>query len=92
MIAAHWSVTVTVPCYVSEDKSDRRGIKPGWYAVEDDGDISSGPSSLAARNASKESLSRQMKRWRPSCNEAQIENTSTEQGPKEDTNEIPTTA
>jgi chaperonin GroES len=73
MIAAHWSVTVTVPYYVSEDKSDMRGIKPGWYAVEDDGDISSGPSSLAARNASKESLSRRMKRWRPSCNEAQIE-------------------
>jgi hypothetical protein len=43
MIAAHWSVTVTVPYYVNEDKSDMRGIKPGWYAIEDDGDISSGP-------------------------------------------------
>jgi hypothetical protein len=43
MIAAHWSVTVTVPHYVNEDKSDMRGIKPGWYAIEDDGNISSGP-------------------------------------------------
>ena len=23
--------------YISEDKSDMRGIKPGWYAIEDDG-------------------------------------------------------
>jgi hypothetical protein len=29
--------------YVSEDKSDMRGIKHGWYAMEDDGDLSYGP-------------------------------------------------
>jgi hypothetical protein len=46
------------PHYISEDKSDMRGIKHGWYAVEDDGNLSSGPFS-AARNASRESLNRQ---------------------------------
>jgi hypothetical protein len=39
----NWSATVSVPHYVNEDKSDMRGIKPGWYAIEDDGNISSGP-------------------------------------------------
>jgi hypothetical protein len=34
---------MTVPHYISEDQSDMRGIKPGWYAIEDDGDLSSGP-------------------------------------------------
>lgn len=29
--------------YISDDKSDMRGIKPGWYAIEDDGNLSSGP-------------------------------------------------
>jgi hypothetical protein len=36
------STTVTVP-YITEDKSDIRGIKPGWDAMEDDGDLSLGP-------------------------------------------------
>lgn len=35
--------TMTAPHYMSEDKSDMRGIKPGWYAIEGDGDLSSGP-------------------------------------------------
>jgi hypothetical protein len=26
------STTMTVPHYITEDKSDMRGIKPGWYA------------------------------------------------------------
>jgi hypothetical protein len=40
---------MTAPHYVNEDKSDMRGIKSGWYAVEDDGNLSSGPfSSLEA--------------------------------------------
>ena len=40
---------MTAPLYISENKSDMRGIKPGWYAVEDDGNLSSGPfSSLEA--------------------------------------------
>jgi hypothetical protein len=34
---------MTVAHYVSEDKSEMRGIKPGWYAIEDDGHLSSGP-------------------------------------------------
>jgi hypothetical protein len=43
MTAAHWSTTVTAPHYISDNKSDVRGIKPGWYAIEDDGNLSSGP-------------------------------------------------
>jgi hypothetical protein len=35
--------TMTSPHYVSEHKSDMRGIKSGWYAVEGDGHLSSGP-------------------------------------------------
>ena len=34
---------MSAPHYISEDKSDMRGIKPGWYAIEDDGNLSSGP-------------------------------------------------
>jgi hypothetical protein len=34
---------MTVPHYIGESKSDMRGIKPGWYAIEDDGNLSSGP-------------------------------------------------
>jgi hypothetical protein len=34
---------MTAPHYINENKSDMRGIKSGWYAVEDDGDLSSGP-------------------------------------------------
>jgi hypothetical protein len=34
---------MTVPYYISEDKSDMRGIKRGWYAMEDDGGLSCGP-------------------------------------------------
>jgi hypothetical protein len=36
-------LTVIAPHYISDDRSDMRGIKPGWYAIEDDGNISSGP-------------------------------------------------
>jgi hypothetical protein len=38
MIAAHWSAIMTVPHYINEGKSDI-----GWYAIEDDGNLSSGP-------------------------------------------------
>ena len=34
---------MTSPHYINEDKSDMRGIKHGWYVVEDDGNLSSGP-------------------------------------------------
>ena len=27
---------MTIPYYIGEDRSDMRGIKPGWYAIEDD--------------------------------------------------------
>jgi hypothetical protein len=43
MAAAHWRTTVTAPHYISDDKSEMRGIKPGWYAVEDAGDLTAGP-------------------------------------------------
>jgi hypothetical protein len=29
--------------YINENKSDMRGIKPGWYGIENDGNLSSGP-------------------------------------------------
>jgi len=34
---------MTAAHYINEDESDMRGIKDGWYAVEDDGNVSSGP-------------------------------------------------
>jgi hypothetical protein len=34
---------MTVPLYIGENKSDMRGIKSGWYAIEDDGNLCSGP-------------------------------------------------
>ena len=34
---------MTVPYYIGENRSDIRGIKQGWYAIEDDGKLSSGP-------------------------------------------------
>jgi hypothetical protein len=34
---------MTAPHYISEAKSDMRGIKPGWYAMDDDGNLVSGP-------------------------------------------------
>jgi hypothetical protein len=34
---------MTVPHYIGEAKSDMRGIKPGWYAMDNDGNLVSGP-------------------------------------------------
>jgi hypothetical protein len=34
---------MTAPYYISETTSDMRGIKHGWYVVEDDGTLDSGP-------------------------------------------------
>ena len=34
---------MSIPLYINEDKSDMRGVKPGWYAMEDDEKLSSGP-------------------------------------------------
>jgi hypothetical protein len=36
-------VAMGIPHYINEDRSDMRGIKPGWYAMEDNGKLSSGP-------------------------------------------------
>ena len=41
--AAHWNATMTIPHYVNENKSDVRCIKSGWYAMDHDGNLSSGP-------------------------------------------------
>jgi hypothetical protein len=34
---------MTFPHYINEDKSDIRGIKPGWYAMDENGNLSFGP-------------------------------------------------
>jgi len=34
---------MTIPYYIGDDRSDMPSIKPGWYAIEDDGNLSSGP-------------------------------------------------
>ena len=34
---------MTVPYYVNEHQSDIRAIKSGWYAMENNGKLSSGP-------------------------------------------------
>jgi hypothetical protein len=35
---------MTSPHYINEDRSEMRGIKPGWYAMDDgNGKLSSGP-------------------------------------------------
>ena len=46
--AAHWGATMTTPHYISEDKSDLRGVKPGWYAIDGHGNHSAGPFSTLA--------------------------------------------
>ena len=34
---------MTIPCYVNEYLSDIGAIKPGWYGMESNGKLSSGP-------------------------------------------------
>ncbi len=34
---------MAIPLHVNENKSDIRRIKPGWYAMDEDGSLSSGP-------------------------------------------------
>jgi hypothetical protein len=34
---------MTAPYHINENKSDMRGIKPGWCAIENGGNLSSGP-------------------------------------------------
>jgi hypothetical protein len=33
----------TIPHYINEDKSDMQGIKSGWYAIDEDGNLVFGP-------------------------------------------------
>ena len=40
--------TMTIPRYVNEVISDVRGIKSGWYAMDDVGNLSTGPFSSKA--------------------------------------------
>jgi hypothetical protein len=47
-------VAMSIPHYINEDKSDMRGIKPGWYAMEDGGKLSSGPFSSRHERLSKD--------------------------------------
>jgi hypothetical protein len=34
---------MAIPHYINENQSNMRGIKPGWYTIEHDGNLSSGP-------------------------------------------------
>jgi len=34
---------MAVPHFINDDRSEMRGIKSGWYAVDDNGNLSSGP-------------------------------------------------
>jgi hypothetical protein len=34
---------MAIPHFINKDKSEMRGIKAGWYAIEGDGNLSSGP-------------------------------------------------
>ncbi len=36
---------MTSPHYINEGRSEMRGIKPGWYAMDATGKLSSGPCS-----------------------------------------------
>ena len=57
---------MTVPHYINEDRSEMRGIKPGWYAMDDPGKLKSEPFS-SHEDASTEALSQHMNRDRLSC-------------------------
>jgi hypothetical protein len=51
---------MTAPHYLSENKSDMRGIKSGWYAIEEDGELTSGPFSSREECATKIAQTRLM--------------------------------
>jgi len=40
---------MAIPHFINDDKSEMRGIKAGWYAIEGDGNLSCGPFSHRAR-------------------------------------------
>jgi hypothetical protein len=37
------SITMPIPHFINDDRSEMRGIKPGWYGIDDDGNLSAGP-------------------------------------------------
>jgi hypothetical protein len=34
---------MAIPHFMNDDDSEMRGIKPGWYAIDGDGNLASGP-------------------------------------------------
>jgi hypothetical protein len=34
---------MAIPHFINDDRSEMRGIKPGWYAIDDDGNLALGP-------------------------------------------------
>ena len=52
-----------VPQYVSENKSDIRGIKSGWYAIDNIGNLVAGP--FFSREMCVESIQSTMDRRQP---------------------------
>ena len=59
--------TMTVPHYIGENESDTRGIRCGWYAIEDGGDLSSGPFSNRAKCVRRITQPTDVTGW-PDCN------------------------
>jgi len=50
---------MTVPYYVNEHQSDIKAIKPGWYGMENNGNLSSSvlkPGEMPQRNLSRIAL------------------------------------
>ncbi len=39
----HTGTTMTIPHYINEDRSEMRGIKRGWHAMDKAGKLKSGP-------------------------------------------------
>jgi hypothetical protein len=40
---AHRSTPMAIPHFINDDRSEMRGIKSGWYAIDAAGNLSSGP-------------------------------------------------
>ena len=58
---------MAIPHYVNENKSDMWSIKPGWYAMDEDGSLSSGPFSSREECLNMGALSQRTDRPRQSC-------------------------
>ena len=56
---------MTVAYYISENKSDMRGIKHDWYAIEDDGNLSD-------RRGTRVGLARPPTRLRLTCGNLRV--------------------